>query len=145
MSELGYARSFRDLVVYKKAFKVAKTIFEVSKSFPKEERYALTDQIRRASRSIGAQIAEALGKRRYARHFTSKLTDADSEQLETQHWVDVATACEYMEKAQSDGILSELEEIGRMLHSMMAKAHMFCGQDSYMIREPETEYFVEGG
>ena len=87
MGDLSHAQSFRDLVVYRKAFQVAKTIFEVSKEFLKEETYSLTDQIRRASRSIGAQIAEAWDKRRYEKHFTSKLTDADSEQLETQHWV----------------------------------------------------------
>ena len=79
------ARCFRDLMVYQKAREVARRIFELTKVFPKEEIYSLTDQGRRASRSVGAQIAEAWGKRRYERHFVSKLTDADSEQLETQH------------------------------------------------------------
>ena len=79
MTELNHAKSFRDLVVYQKAKKVSRAIFELSKSFPKEETYSLIDQIRRASRSIGAQIAEAWAKRRYARHFVSKLTDADAE------------------------------------------------------------------
>lgn len=88
MSELQHAKSFRDLIVHQKARQVAKLIFEQSKSFPKEESYSLTDQIRRAARSIGAQIAEAWGKRRYERHFVSKLSDADAEQLETQHWAD---------------------------------------------------------
>jgi four helix bundle protein len=88
-----HAKSFRDLVVYQKAKEVSRTIFEISKGFPKEETYSLTDQIRRASRSIGAQIAEAWAKRRYARHFVSKLTDADAEQMETQHWVDEAYDC----------------------------------------------------
>ena len=74
---MDYVKSFRDLEVYKLARQLAKEIFEVSKSFPKEEMYSLTDQIRRASRSIGGQIAEAWGKRRYQRHFISKLTDAD--------------------------------------------------------------------
>jgi hypothetical protein len=68
MSDLSHAQSFRDLIVYQKAFQVAKAIFEISKGFPKEETYSLTDQIRRASRSIGAQIAEAWGKRRYEKH-----------------------------------------------------------------------------
>ena len=142
MSGLKHARSFRDLVVYQKAFKVAKTIFEISKTFPKEETYSLTDQYRRASRSIGAQIAETWGKRRYERHFISKLSDADSEQLETQHWTDVAVSCGYMEQVQADVIISELEEIGRMLNSMMVKAHLFCGMKSLEIREDQAEYIV---
>lgn len=82
--------SFRDLEVYKLCRQLAKEIFELSKKFPKEETYSLTDQIRRSSRSVGAQIAEAWGKRRYEKHFISKLTDAGGEQLETQHWIDSA-------------------------------------------------------
>jgi four helix bundle protein len=75
---------------------LAKAVFEASKTFPREEAYSLTDQGRRASRSIGAQIAEAWAKRRYARHFASKLTDADGEQLETQHWLIMAFDCGYL-------------------------------------------------
>jgi four helix bundle protein len=82
--QLEYARSFQDLLVYRRAFQVAKKIFEFSKAFPEEEKYALSSQIRRSSRSVGAQITEAWAKRKYERHFTSKLTDADGEQLETQ-------------------------------------------------------------
>src|SRR5215831_15078399 len=115
MSELQYAKSFRDLVVHQKARQIAKLIFEQSKSFPKEEAYSLTDQIRRAARSIGAQIAEAWGKRRYERHFVSKLTDADSEQLETQHWVGEALDCGYITPVEAGELNSSLEEIGRML------------------------------
>ena len=77
-------------MVYQSALRVSERIFEVTKRFPREERYSLTDQIRRASRSIGAQIAEAWGKRRYERHFVSKISDADAESLETQHWLRVA-------------------------------------------------------
>lgn len=142
MGELKYAKSFRDLVVYQKAFKVGKTIFEISKSFPKEETYSLTDQVRRSSRSIGAQIAEAWGKRRYERHFISKLTDSDSEQLETQHWIDVAVSCGYMEHGHADEIIKELKEVGRMLNSMTAKARMFCGTDASGIREEQAEYIL---
>ncbi len=76
---MAHAKSFRDLDVYKLSRELAKEIFELSKSFPKEEIYSLTDQVRRSSRSIGAQILEAWAKRRYERHFTSKLTDADGE------------------------------------------------------------------
>ena len=97
MEDSRHAKGFRDLLVYWKAKEVAKRIFEVSKKFPKEEAYSLTDQMRRASRSIGAQIAEAWGKRRYEKHFVSKLTDADAEQMETQHWLDVAISCGFLE------------------------------------------------
>jgi four helix bundle protein len=87
----------------------------------------LTDQIRRASRSIGAQIAEAWGKRQYQKHFVSKLTDADGEQLEAQHWIDTAFDCGYLTEEQRKTLLDQLSEIGRMLRSMMAKAAQFCG------------------
>ena len=88
--------SFKELRVYKLAFEVQQEISEVSKRFPAEERYALTDQVRRASRSIGANISEAWQKRRYLAHFISKLTDADGEQAESQHWLDTAAACNYI-------------------------------------------------
>jgi four helix bundle protein len=87
---MEYVESFRDLEVYKFSRLLSKEIFELTKSFPKEEMYSMTDQVRRSSRSIGAQIAEAWGKRRYEKHFVSKLTDADGEQLETQHWIELA-------------------------------------------------------
>ena len=128
MSELIHAKSFRDLIVYKKARAVAKKIFELSKTFPKEERYSLTDQVRRSSRSIGAQIAEAWAKRRYEKHFVSKLSDADGEQLETQHWIETAEDCEYLTSSQATEVNDELSEIGRMLNSMMNKADQFCSQ-----------------
>src|SRR6188472_1166957 len=97
---MEYVTSFRELEVYKLSRKLSKEIFEISKKFPKEEMYSLTDQIRRASRSIGGQIAEAWGKRRYERHFVSKLTDADAEQLETQHWIESAADCNYVTREQ---------------------------------------------
>jgi four helix bundle protein len=127
MSELQHAMSFRDLVVHQKARRVAQIIFELSKSFPREELYSLTDQIRRAARSIGAQIAEAWGKRRFERHFISKLTDADAEQLETQHWTDTAFDCGYLTEKQAGELLEHLCEIGRMLNSMISKSDQFCG------------------
>jgi four helix bundle protein len=116
------------LVVYQKARGIAKEVFKITKSFPKEEMYSLTDQVRRSSRSIGAQIAEAWGKRRYEKHFISKLTDADSEQLETQHWIEVAEDCNYVVHAQVLRIIIKLSEIGRMLNSMMKKSKQFCGE-----------------
>ena len=86
----GHVNSYRDLTVYKKARELAKEIFELSKAFPDEERYSLTSQIRRSSRSVGAQISEAWAKRLYKAHFISKLTDGDGEHQETQHWIDTA-------------------------------------------------------
>ena len=83
MSNLAHAKSFRDLVVYLKSRELSREIFEISKSFPRDETFSLTDQIRRSSRSIGANIAEAWAKRKYEKHFVSKLTDADGEQQET--------------------------------------------------------------
>lgn len=142
MTELNHAQSFRDLVVYQKAKKVARTIFEVTKDFPKDETYSLIDQIRRASRSIGAQIAEAWAKRRYEKHFVSKLTDADAEQMETQHWIDEARDCQYLDQKQAAELMEELMQIGRMLNSMMVKAHLFCGQNNHVMREEMVEYIT---
>jgi len=119
---LTHAKSFRDLVVHQKAREIARVIFQLSKSFPKDEAYSLTDQIRRSARSIGAQIAEAWGKRQYKRHFVSKLTDADAEQLECQHWTDVALDCAYWTPEQHGQVIGVLCEIGKMLHSMNAKS-----------------------
>lgn len=93
MGEFGFAKSFRDLAVYQKARELSREIFRISKSFPKDETFSLTDQIRRSSRAIGANIAAAWAKRRYERHFVSKPTDADGEQLETQHWLETAFDC----------------------------------------------------
>lgn len=84
-----HAKSYRDLKVYKLSRELLKDIFDLSKTFPKEETYSLTDQIRRSSRSVGGQISEAWAKRRYEKHFVSKLTDADGELQETQHWLDL--------------------------------------------------------
>ena len=137
-----YAKSFKDLRVYQKAREVSRAVFKLSKGFPKEEMYSLTDQMRRAVRSVGAQIAEAWGKRRYEKHFVSKLTDADAEQMETQHWVGEALGCGYISNADATRLNSGLEEIGRMLNSMMAKADLFCGAPDNILREPAPEYFT---
>jgi four helix bundle protein len=96
MGELEFVNSFRDLLVYKKSRMLSREIFRLTKKFPKEEAYSLIDQIRRSSRSVGAQIAEAWAKRRYEKHFISKLTDADGEQHETQHWIGIALDCGYI-------------------------------------------------
>ena len=123
---MEHAKSFRDLEVYKLANELAHDIFEISKEFPKEEMYSLTDQIRRSSRSVGAQIAEAWAKRRYIKHFISKLTDADGEQQETQHWITSALDCNYISYKKSKDLLKRYSRLGRMLNSMMNKAEKFC-------------------
>lgn len=126
---MEHVKSFRDLEVYKIARKLSSEIFDVTKTFPKEEMYSLTDQIRRSSRSVGAQIAESWTKRKYEKHFISKLTDADGEQLETQHWIEIAFDCGYISKKVNDKLLEEYFSIGRMLNSMINKAEKFCGKN----------------
>ena len=117
---------FRDLIVYKKAFELQKEIFELTKNFPKEEAYSLVDQIRRSSRSIGANIAEAWYKRRYKAHFVSKLSDAQSEQGETQHWLDTGLECKYIVEKQHSISKEKCDEIGKMLSTMMNEPERFC-------------------
>ena len=121
-----HANSYKDLEVYKLACQLSFEIFKASKSFPKEEMYSLTDQIRRASRSVGAQIAEAWAKRRYEKHFISKLTDADGEQQETKHWIEIALDCDYLSAIQCKDWLERYATVGRMLNSMINKAPQFC-------------------
>ena len=121
-------RSFRDLKVYKMAFELQQEIFEITKSFPKEELYSLTDQIRRSSRSIGSNIAEAWQKRRYEAHFVSKLSDSDGEQAETQHWLDTSYDCTYISADDHKYLLAKCKEIGRMLGGMMSNPGPFCRQ-----------------
>jgi four helix bundle protein len=142
MSKLAYAKSHRDLIVYQKTRALANEIFMLTKSFPKEEMYSLTDQIRRSSRSVGAQIAEAWAKRRYEKHFISKLTDADGEQHETQHWLETALDCGYISQAQAQTLVEKCREVGRLLGSMMDKADLFCNPSSHSVRESQAEYFV---
>ena len=136
---LPYARSFRELIVYQKQRQLSREVFRVTKTFPAEEKYSLTDQLRRAARSIGAQIAESWAKRAYERHFVSKLTDADAEQMETQHWLETAKDDGYLPAADCARLLGLCEEIGRMLGSMMERASSFC--DSSSLRDDATGYF----
>ena len=123
---MAYVTHYRDLQVYKISRQLSVKVFQLSKAFPKEEMYSLTDQIRRSSRSVGAQIAEAWGKRPYIKHFVSKLTDADGEQLETQHWIETAKDCRYLSEMDAKELLTQCESIGRMISSMMGKADQFC-------------------
>ena len=142
MSGLAHAQSFRDLIVYQKSSQLSREIFKLTKPFPKEEMFSLTDQIRRSSRSIGANIAESWAKRRYEKHFISKLTDADGEQMETQHWIETALDCEYIDQKANNQLVAKCLEIGRMLNGMMDKASMFCGEPPRTLREESAEYFT---
>jgi four helix bundle protein len=143
MAETKYAKSHRDLIVYQKARTLAQEIFEMTKSFPKEETYSLTDQVRRSSRSVGAQIAEAWAKRPYEKHFISKLTDSDGEQHETQHWIETAEDCGYIPHEKSAYLVEKCREVGRLLGSMIDKASLFCNPPARSVRESQAEYFVE--
>lgn len=119
-------RSFRDLNAYKKAREAARTIFEISKSFPREERYALTDQIRRSSRAVNAMIAEAWAKRLYEAAFISKINDALGEATETQSWLDHALDSDYITPAQFAELDASWQQIGGMLHKMSERSSDFC-------------------
>ena len=124
--KLGHARSFKDLEVYKQSRELAKIISRLTKNFPLNEKYSLSDQIIRSSRSIGAQIAESWGKRRYENHFILKLTDADAEQYETQHWIEVSFENEYIDNLTKEDLITRCESIGKMLSSMIEKSSQFC-------------------
>jgi four helix bundle protein len=118
-------QSFRSLTVYKKAFALAMEIFEVSKAFPKEERYSLTDQIRRSSRAVCSCIAEAYRKRNYPAYFVSKSTDADMENSETQTWLEFAFACSYINEEAHKDFLTKAEEIGKLLNHMVENPNKY--------------------
>jgi four helix bundle protein len=142
MGHLPHAESYRDLVVYQKARQLASEIFLLTANFPREELYSLTDQVRRSSRSIGAQIAEAWAKRRCERHFLTKLTDADGEQQETQHWIETAADCGYLTVNQAQLLKERCAEIGRLLASLTKKSGLFCGNNLRSVSEYSAEYFT---
>lgn len=119
---------YGELDVYILALDLQQKIYELSKKFPIEERYSLTDQIRRCSRSIGANIAEAWAKRRYKAHFISKLTDSDGEQLETRHWLKTALNCKYVFNDEYQILISKCYEIGQKLGRMMTDADKWCAR-----------------
>lgn len=113
------AGSFRDLTVYKKAFDFAMRIFEITKKFPFEEKYELTDQVRRSSRAVCRAIGEGYRKRQYPKHFSSKMSDADMENTETQVSIEFALTCKYISQEEYQDLLERSEEIGRMLNHMV--------------------------
>jgi four helix bundle protein len=104
-----------DLLAYQKGFSLAMEIFEISKSFPKEEKYAITDQIRRSSRSVCANLAEAYRKRQYEAYFISKVSDADMENTETQVWLEFAYSCQYLSLESYNSLTRQSQEIGKLL------------------------------
>ena len=116
---------FQDLLAYKKGFIVAMEIFELTKNFPKEEIYSLTDQIRRSSRRVTITIAEAYRKREYPKYFHSKLTDADAENSETQGWLEYALACKYISQEIHDSILEKSNEVGKLINFMILNPGKF--------------------
>lgn len=111
--------NFKQKKVYQKSFEIAMEIFEITKSFPKEEIYSLTHQIRRSSRSVTVNLAEAYRKKRYPAHFVSIISDSDMENSETAAWLDFAFACKYITQTQRDMLLSKNEEVGKLLNHMM--------------------------
>jgi four helix bundle protein len=117
---------YRDLIVFQKAYRIAIEIFEISKGFPKEEKYSLTDQIRRSSRSVPANIAESWAKRIYIKVFVNKLTDALGEEYETEVWLDFCRDCEYISVEKHAYFTEEFNEIRRMLISMINNPEKFC-------------------
>jgi four helix bundle protein len=118
-------KNFKETTVYKKAFAQAMEIFEVSKTFPKEEKYSLTDQVRRSSRSVCANIAEAFRKKQYPAHFVSKISDCDAENSETGVWVDFFLSCKYVNADTYQDLISKNEEIGKLLHHMLSNPEKY--------------------
>jgi four helix bundle protein len=118
-------KSAKDLIVCQRAYELAMDIFEASKNFPAEEKYSLTDQIRRSSRSVCTNVREAWAKRRYEAHFLSKLTDADGENGETETWLDFAHDCGYLPKGDHAAFVEKRREIGAMLGGMISDPSSF--------------------
>ncbi len=130
---------FKDLLVYRKAFKLAMEIFELSKQFPPEERYALVSQIRRSSRSVCSNLAEGYRKRRYQAHFLSKVSDADMENSETQVWLDFAFACGYIDRRTLNRLSEEARGIGCLLGDMLRHPEKYSDRDENTSREERRE------
>ncbi len=117
--------TFKDLQAYKKAFELAMDIFELTKQFPKEEKYSLVDQIRRSSRSVCVCLAEGYRKRRYSKHFLAKISDADMENAETQSWLQFSLACNYINHEAHEQLLERSQEVGKILGFMMRNPRKF--------------------
>jgi four helix bundle protein len=123
---MSQANSFRDLIVYKKAYNLAIEIFEISKSFPKDEKYSLTDQIRRSSRSVTSNIAEAWARRRYVKSFVNKLTDSLGEEYETEVWLDYSRDIKYITPQKHSELMNEYDEVRKILITIINHPEKWC-------------------
>lgn len=122
---MAVIRSFKDLIFYQKAYELGMEIFNMTKHFPVEERYSLTDQIRRSSRSITANIAEAWAKKLYIKHFVSKLSDSLGEEYETEVWLDYFKDCGYIESEKHKALVEKYDEVRKMLIAMIREPERF--------------------
>jgi four helix bundle protein len=123
---MSQINSFKDLIVYQKAYKLAMEIFEITKSFPKEEKYSLTDQIRRSSRSVTSCIAESWAKRRYVKSFINKLTDSLGEEYETEVWLDYSKDSNYINESKHKDLINGYDEVRKMLISIINNPEKWC-------------------
>lgn len=123
---MGQINGFRDLIVYQKAYRLAMEIFDITKTFPKEEKYSLSDQILRSSRSVTSNIAESWAKRIYPKHFISKLTDALGEEFETENWLDYSKDCKYIDIETYNKLLDGYDEVRKMLIAIINNPNKFC-------------------
>jgi four helix bundle protein len=119
-------QEFRDLIVYQKSYTLALEIFKITKTFPKEEKYLLVDQISRSSRSVPANIAEAWVKRKYPKSFVSKLLDSLAEEGETEVWVDMSLDFKYIDEDLHGSLIERCQEVAKMLNSMINNPDKFC-------------------
>ena len=123
---MAQINSFRDLILYQKAYVVSMEIFFLTKKYPKEEKYSLTDQIRRSSRSVCANVAESWAKRRYKKVFVNKLTDSLGEEFETETWLKYSLDCGYINKTEYKNLIKKYEEVRKMLIAMINNPDKFC-------------------
>ena len=123
---MSQINSFKDLIVYQKAYKLAMEIFEITKTFPKEEKYSLIDQMRRSSRSVTSNIAESWAKKRYIKAFTNKLTDSLGEEYETEGWLDYSLSCNYITNDVHADLIDGYDEVRKMLLSMIHNPEKWC-------------------
>ena len=119
--------NYKDLIVFKKAYSLAMSIFSISRSFPSDERYSLTDQIRRSSRSVCVNLGEAYRRRKYPAHFVSKLTDCDAENTETEIWLQICFDCKYIDNIQFTNLAQSCTEIGKIIGYMINNHENFLG------------------
>lgn len=112
-------KGYRELIVYQKAYKLAMEIFEITRSFPREEKYSLTDQIRRSSRSVTSNLAEAWARKQYIKSFINKLTDSLGEEYETEVWLDYSRDCGYISLSTHSDLMNKSDEVRKMLLSMI--------------------------